>query len=193
MFQGNPDASLSYFWTGNDAGARRASDGRDGCSGSVFRQLSTTSCGPSLRTIYRNRYCPDRSDCRSLPGGDSGHSCRDGQCSPSAATADENWNKRKNGYIIIQARALHGWGCGIGGLVRSRPGIAPVSTALSLYPIPFLVSLPVAVLLLDSGYPQPFCQIMRVRQLCAGFGSHLHLEPIQVQSIFVVEHADLVH
>ncbi len=115
---GNSDASLSYFGIGNDADDRRASNGRDGCSGSVFRQLSTTSCGPSLRTTYRNRYSPDRSGCRSLPGGDNGHSCRDGHCSPSVAKADENWNKRNNGYIIIQARALHGWGCGIGGLVK---------------------------------------------------------------------------
>ena len=173
MFQGNPDASLSYFEIGNDACVRSASGGRDGCSDSAFRQLSTTPCGPSLRTNYRNRYCPDRNDCRSLPGGYSGHSCRDGLCSPSAATVDENWNKGKNGYIIIQARALHGWGCGIGGLSRSRPGIAPVSTALCLYPILFLMSLPVVLLLIDNNHPQPLCQITRIRQLCAGSGSHL--------------------
>ena len=135
---GNADASLSYFGFGNDADDRHASNGRDGCSGSVFRQLSMMLCGPRLHTAYRNRYCPDRSGCRSLPGGDSGHSCRDGQCSPSAAKADENWNKGNNRYIIIQARASHGWGCGIGGLVRSRPGTAPVSTALSLLPDSFL-------------------------------------------------------
>ena len=170
---GNCDASLSYVGIGNDADDRRASNGRDGCSGSVFRQLSMTSCGPSLRTTYHNRYCPDRSGCRSLLGGDSGHSCRDGQCSPSAAKTDENWNKGNNGYIIIQARALHGWGCGIGGLVRSRPGTAPVSTALSLYLILFPVSLPVAGLLIKNGRHQPVRQISRIRQLSAAFGSHL--------------------
>jgi hypothetical protein len=63
-----------------------------------------------IGSVYRNRYCPGRSGCRSLPGGDSGHSCIDGQHSPSAAIADENWNKREFGYIIIQARALHGFG-----------------------------------------------------------------------------------
>ena len=111
------------------------------------------SCGPDLHTNYRNRYCLDRSDCRSLPGGDSGHSCKGERYSPSAATADENWNMGENGYIIIQARALHGWGCGIGGLARSRSGIARVSTALSLYPILFLMSLPVADLLMINGHP----------------------------------------
>ena len=171
---GNSDASLSYAEIGNDADDRRASNGRDGYSGNVFRQLSMTPCGPSLHTTYHNRYCPDRSGCRSLPGGDNGHSCRDGQYSPSAAKADENWNKGNNGYIIIQARAWHGWGCGIGGLVRSRPGTAPVSTALSLYLILFSVSLPVAGLPINNGHLQPFRQISRVRLLCADFGNHRH-------------------
>jgi hypothetical protein len=129
---------------------------------------------PNPHTTYRNKYCPDRSDCRSLPGCDSGHSCRDEQCSPSAAITDENWINGKKGYIIIRPVLGTALGCGIGGLARSRPGTAPVSTALSLYPILFLMSLPATVLLIDNGHLQPLCQITRVRQLCAGFGNHLH-------------------
>ena len=129
--------------------------------------------GLDLRTTYRNRYCRGRSDCRSLPGGDSGHSCRDGQCSPSAAITDENWINGKKGYILIRLVHCTALGCGIGGLARSRPGTAPVSTVLSLYPILFLVSLPVADLLMINGHPQQSCPILGVRQICAGFGSRL--------------------
>jgi len=70
-------------------------------------------------------------------------------------------------------------GCGIGGLARSRPGTAPVSTVLSLYPILFLVSLPVADLLMINGHPQQSCPILGVRQICAGFGSRLHQKRLQ--------------
>ena len=45
--------------------------------------------------------------------------------------------------------------------------------ALSLYPILFLVSLPVADLLMINGHPQQSCPILGVRQICAGFGSRL--------------------
>jgi len=50
--------------------------------------------------------------------------------------------------------------------------------ALSLYPILFLVSLPVADLLMINGHPQQSCPILGVRQICAGFGSRLHLPRI---------------
>ncbi len=124
--------------------------------------------GLSLHMTDCNRYCLDRSDCRSLPDGDSGHSCRDERCSPSAATTDENWIKEKKAYILIRLVLCTALGCGIGGLSRSRLDTAPVSTALFLYPIYFLMSLPVADLLTQNGcieYParlRMFANYMRV-------------------------------
>ncbi len=109
---------------------------------------------PGLHMTDCNRYCPDRSDCRSLPDGDSGHSCRDERCSPSVATTDENWIKGKKAYILIRLVLCTALGCGIGGLARSRSGIAPVSTALFLYLIPILMSLPVTDLMINNGNSQ---------------------------------------
>jgi uncharacterized membrane protein YtjA (UPF0391 family) len=94
-----------------------------------------------LNMIYRNRYYPDRSGCRSLSGDDTGHNYKGEQYSPSAATTDESWIKGKKRYILIRLVHCTALGCGIGGLARSRSGIAPVSTVPFIYLICFLMSL----------------------------------------------------
>jgi len=58
--------------------------------------------------------------------------------------------------------------------------------ALSLYPILFLVSLPVADLLMINGHPQQSCPILGVRQISAGFGSRLQ------EFLALLEGVDLV-
>jgi len=71
----NPDASLSLFAVG-DSGAdvRHGRSGPGAFSGSADRPPGGFDGGRRASTAYRSRCCPDRSNCRSPPGSDNGHS-----------------------------------------------------------------------------------------------------------------------
>ena len=111
---GNPDASLSAFWRGSGAGARRASDALGGSAGSDLRQREGRYGVPLQRNRQDSRYCPDRTGGRSLPDGGSGRSGTGVQCSPSAQKADEDLIVGQKREIVNRPCFARPLGCGIG-------------------------------------------------------------------------------
>ena len=129
---GNPDASLSAFWRGSGAGARRDSDVLGGSAGSDLRQREGRYGVPLQRNRQDSRYCPDRTGGRSPPGGGSGRSGTGVQCSPSAQKADEDLivgQKRETVNRPCFARHL---GVRYRGDVQNRDPVSHLSQRLPL-------------------------------------------------------------
>ena len=166
---GNPDASLSAFWRGSGAGARRASDAPGGSAGSDLRQREGRYGVPLQRNRQDSRYCPDRTGGRSPPDGGSGRSGTGVQCSPSAQKADEDLivgQKRETVNRPCFARHL---GVRYRGDVQNRDPVSHLSQRLPL-------STPLPTFCHPPWIRDLSCKITRpgiLRHLCAGFGSHL--------------------